>query len=93
MSLLETVKQNLTRSVEINMHAAMVTPDFVNFFDRNVKSNPGKASLKFNIIEPKDNLKITLSSFERGFQMNEEMAGFLMDNPDVDVHVGVVTKD
>lgn len=93
MSLLETVKQNLTRSVEINMHAAMVTPDFVNFFDRNVKSNPGKASLKFNIIEPKDNLKITLSSFERGFQMNEEMAGFLLDNPDVDVHVGVVTKD
>lgn len=93
MSLLETVKQNLTRSVEINMHAAMVTPDFVNFFDRNVKSNPGKASLKFNIIEPKDNLKITLSSFERGFQMNEEMAGFLLDNPDVDVHVGIVTKD
>ncbi|MBI2282738.1 MAG: DNA polymerase III subunit alpha [Bacteroidetes bacterium] len=89
MSLLETVKQNLTRSIEINMHPASVTPDFVGFVDKNVRSNPGKATLKFNIFEPKDNLKITLSSFDRGFQMNEEMAEFLMNNPDVDIHVGV----
>lgn len=89
MSLLETVKQNLTRSIEISMHPASVTPDFVSFVDKNVRSNPGKATLKFNIFEPKDNLKITLSSFDRGFQMNEEMAEFLMNNPDVDIHVGV----
>lgn len=89
MSLLETVKQNLTRSIEINMHPASVTPDFVSFVDKNVRSHPGKATLKFNIFEPKDNLKITLSSFDRGFQMNEEMAEFLMNNPDVDIHVGV----
>lgn len=89
MSLLETVKQNLTRSIEISMHPASVTPDFVSFVDKNVRNNPGKATLKFNIFEPKDNLKITLSSFDRGFQMNEEMAEFLMNNPDVDIHVGV----
>ncbi len=89
MSLLETVKQSLTRSIEISMHPASVTPDFVSFVDKNVRSNPGKATLKFNIFEPKDNLKITLSSFDRGFQMNEEMAEFLMNNPDVDIHVGV----
>lgn len=90
MSLLETVKQNLTRSIEINMHPASITPDFVSFLDKNVRNHPGKATLKFNIIEPKDNLKVTLSSFDRGFQMNEEMADFLMDNPDVEVNVGVV---
>ena len=27
---------------------------------------------------------------EKGFQMNEEMAEFLLNNPDVDVHVGLV---
>ncbi len=90
MSLLETVKQNLTRSVEINVHPASITPDFVDFLDKNLRRNPGKASLKFNILEPRDNLKVTLTSFERGFQMNEEMAEFLLDNPDVEVNVGVV---
>lgn len=90
MSLLETVKQTLTRSIEINVHPASVTPDFVNFVDRNVRNFPGKSSLRFNIIEPKDNLKVSLISFEKGFQMNEEMADFLMGNPDVDVHVGLV---
>jgi DNA polymerase-3 subunit alpha len=90
MSLLETVKQNLTRSIEINMHPASVTADFVSFVDKNVRNNPGKSSLKFNLFEPKDNLKVTLSSFDRGFQMNEEMADFLMANPDVDIQVGLV---
>ena len=90
MSLLETVKQNLTRSIEINIHPASVTPDFVNFVDKNVRSHPGKSSLRFNIYEPKENLKVSLYSFEKGFLMNEEMADFLMDNPDVEVHVGMV---
>ena len=90
MSLLETVKQNLTRSLEINVHPASVTPDFVNFVDKNVRSFPGKSSLRFNIYEPKENLKVSLYTFEKGFQMNEEMAEFLMENPDVVVNVGLV---
>ncbi|MES2371613.1 MAG: DNA polymerase III subunit alpha [Bacteroidota bacterium] len=90
MSLLETVKQNLTRSIEINIHPASITPDFVNFVDKNVRSFPGKSSLRFNIYEPKENMKISLYSFERGFQMNEEMAEFLLNNPDVDVQVGLI---
>ncbi len=90
MSLLETVKQTLTRSIEINVHPASITPDFVKFVDKNVRSFPGKSSLRFNIYEPKENLKVSLYTFEKGFQMNEEMADFLMDNPDVDVHVGLV---
>ncbi len=90
MSLLETVKQTLTRSVEINVHPASITPDFVNFVDKNVRSFPGKSSLRFNIYEPKENLKVSLYSFEKGFQMNEEMAEFLLNNPDVDVHVGLI---
>jgi DNA polymerase-3 subunit alpha len=76
--------------VEINVHPASVTPDFINFVDKNVRSFPGKSALRFNIYEPKDNLKVSLYSFEKGFQMNEEMADFLLNNPDVDVHVGLV---
>jgi DNA polymerase-3 subunit alpha len=90
MSLLESVKQSLTRSVEISVHPASVTKDFVSFVDKNIKSFPGKSSLRFNIYEPRENLKVSLYTFEKGFQMNEEMAEFLLSNPDIDVHVGVI---
>jgi DNA polymerase-3 subunit alpha len=90
INLLETVKQNLTRSLDINIHAASLTPQFVEFIETNVKKYPGKSSLRFNVLEPKENLLVSLYSFDKGFQMNEEMAGFLLDNPDVEVQVGLV---
>ncbi|MEY3737900.1 MAG: polymerase subunit alpha, partial [Bacteroidota bacterium] len=90
INLLETVKQNLTRSLDINIHAASLTPQFVDFIETNVKKYPGKSSLRFNVLEPKENLLVSLYSFDKGFQMNEEMAGFLLDNPDVEVQVGLV---
>ncbi|MEI6263766.1 MAG: DNA polymerase III subunit alpha [Sphingobacteriia bacterium] len=90
MSLLETVKQNLTRSVEISMHPSAVNPSMLQFLEKNLKSNPGKSTLKFNVYEPKENLRISMYTIEKGFLMNEEMADFLMNNPDVDVRVGLV---
>jgi DNA polymerase-3 subunit alpha len=90
MCLLETVKQALTKNVEININPVSITPDFVHFFEKNIKNHPGKAGLKFNIYEPIENLKITLLAFEKGFEMNEEMADFLLDNPDLEVKVGLV---
>jgi DNA polymerase-3 subunit alpha len=90
INLLESVKQNLTRSLDINVHAASLTPQFVEFIESNIKKFPGKSSLRFNVLEPKENLLVSLYSFDKGFQMNEEMAGFLLDNPDVEVQVGLV---
>ena len=90
MSLLETVKQQLTRSVEINMHPSAVTPAMVGFIENNLKSYPGKSTLRINIMEPQENLKISMYTIERGFQMNEEMAEYLMNNLDVEVKVGLV---
>jgi len=46
--------------------------------------------LRFNIIEPVENVKISLYNSEKGFLMNDEMAEFLWNNPDVDVNVGLV---
>ncbi len=67
-----------------------ITSDFVNFIDKNVKSYPGKSSLKFNIVEPKENLKLSLYSLEKGFTMNEEMVHFLEENKEVEVQVVTV---
>jgi DNA polymerase-3 subunit alpha len=90
MSLLETVKQVLTRSVEISMHPGAVNEQMVQFLEKNLRSYPGKSTLRFNVVEPKENLRISMYTIERGFQMNEEMADFLMNNPDIDVKVGLV---
>ena len=89
INLLETAKMNLTRNLEICVEPASLTNEFVHFIETNVKSNPGKSSLKFKIKEPQENLEVVLNTTDKGFTMNEEMAVFLMDNPDVEVSVGL----
>ncbi len=90
VTLLETAKQLLTKSVELKLDAQSVTKDMVDFIDRNVRHNPGNSSLKFKIKEPDENLEICLYTSGKGFSMNEEIAEFLIDNPDVEVNVGLV---
>ncbi|MEP6684986.1 MAG: DNA polymerase III subunit alpha [Parafilimonas sp.] len=89
VNLLETAKMNLTRHLEICVEPASLTSEFVHFVETNVKSNPGKSSLKFKIKEPQENLEVVLNTTDKGFSMNEELAVFLMDNPDVEVSVGL----
>ena len=90
VNLLETAKMSLTRNLEICIAPASLTNAFVHFIEDNLKSNPGKSSLKFRIKEPQENLEIVLNTIDKGFTMNEEMAVFLMENPDVEVSVGLV---
>ncbi|MDR6338553.1 DNA polymerase-3 subunit alpha [Filimonas zeae] len=89
LTLLETLKQNLTRQIELSMHPSAVSEEFVTFLEKNVNANPGNSTIRFTINEPKENIKIGLYSMEKGFQMNDELAIYLMDNPDVDVTVGL----
>jgi DNA polymerase-3 subunit alpha len=89
ITLLETAKQNLTKSIEINLHPASISGEFVEFISSNVKNNPGKTSLKFNVIEPRDNLKISMYTTDKGFTMNEDMAEFLLNNLDIEINVGL----
>ena len=89
INLLETAKMNLTRNLEICVEPASLTNEFVQFVEHNVKTNPGKSSLKFRIRESQENLEVVLNTTDKGFTMNEEMASFLMDNPDVEVSVGL----
>jgi DNA polymerase-3 subunit alpha len=90
ISLLETAKTMLTKSVDVNMHPAAVTDEFVQFIGKNMKANSGKSSFKFNIIEPNENLKICLLTNEKGFTMNDELAEYLLNNNDVEISVGLV---
>jgi DNA polymerase-3 subunit alpha len=88
--LLESVMGQLTRSVDINLHPASVSEEVIQFVETNVKKYPGKSSIKFHIVEPAENIKITLRSFDFGFQMNDEMADYLLQQPDFGIHVAMV---
>jgi DNA polymerase III subunit alpha len=90
INLLETAKMNLTKQLEICVEPASLTDEFVHFVENNIKSNPGKSTIKFRIKEPQENLEIVLNCIEKGFTMNEEMAEYLLDNPDVEVSVGLM---
>jgi len=87
--LLETAKTLLTKSIDINLHPAAIDESFISFIEKNMKKNPGKASIKFNIVEPIENVKISLYNNEKGFTMNDDMAEFLLNNGDVEVSVGL----
>jgi DNA polymerase-3 subunit alpha len=89
INLLESAKQSLTKGIELNIQPISVSSEMVTFIEKNIKKNPGKASLKFNIHEPSENLKITLYNNEKGFTMNEDFAEFLLNNPDIEVVVNL----
>ncbi len=88
--LLESIKQQLTKQVIIDMEARHLNTRMVQFFEHNFKSFPGRTGLKFTIKEPKAHLKVGMFSMEGGFEMNDDMAGFLAENPEFEVHVVTV---
>ncbi len=92
MNLLDTLKQSQTRSLEIKVEPASLTKEFVSFITDNIQKNPGKSSLKFLVIDPLEQLQVNMYSSERGFSMNDELAGYLIDNPDVEIQVGLVER-
>ncbi|HMK02962.1 MAG TPA: DNA polymerase III subunit alpha, partial [Ferruginibacter sp.] len=87
LHLLETVKPNLTKQVVIEVEPQFINEDMVNFIDKNIKTNPGKSSIKFNIIDTRNNYKVGMYTLERGFTMNDDMALFLNENKDIEVSV------
>ena len=90
INMLEVAKATFTKQLIVDVPAKAITSQFVDFIEKNVKANPGKSSLKFNIIEPKENLKLSLYTLEKGFTMNDDMAGWLEENKDVEVSVVTV---
>lgn len=87
--LLETAKQLLTKQLELNVTGSMIDQEFVSFMEKNIRQNPGKSSLKFHIHDVESNTKVSLYSLEKGFSMNDELAGFLVERPYIEVNVAV----
>lgn len=87
--LLESIKQHLTKQVVIDLEARHLNDKMLRFFEDNIKNHPGRTSLRFSIKEPKTQMKVGMGTVE-GFEMNDDMALFLTDNPEFEVHVVTV---
>jgi DNA polymerase III subunit alpha len=87
MSLLESIKQNLTKQVIIDVEARYVNEELINFLEKNLKAFPGGSRLKFNVKDIKNQCKVSLATVETGFEMNDEMTAFLQSRPDLDIQV------
>jgi len=90
MMLLESIKLLLTKQVVLDIEAGGIDDKIIHFVEKNVKQFPGRSSLKINITEPKNNLRVSLFCPDNGFEMNDEMAAFLDANPSLGVQIVTV---
>ena len=90
LHLLETVKSTMTKQVQIEIAPQFVDDNFVDFIDNNVKTHPGNTKILFQIADPVQNIKVSMSTLEKGFTMNDEMALFLNDNINAEVSVSTI---
>lgn len=87
MTLLETIKQTLTKQLIVDIEARHLKENLIGFLEQNIKQNPGRSSLKFNVIDPQHQLRVSMYTMENGFLMNDEMASYLNENPELDVQI------
>jgi DNA polymerase III subunit alpha len=85
ISLLESLMKSCTKKVQIEADPRSISQDFIDFIAHNIHHFPGKSSLKFCINDTK--LKFGMYTLENGFEMNDEMASYLQQNPELDVQV------
>lgn len=87
ISLLETVKKTLTKVLELTIMPELLKQNQVDFISENIKKHPGNSRLKMNFFEPKGNITASLVSMSGGFEMNDDLSAFLLENQDFDVKV------
>ena len=81
VSLAETLKKTMTKQVNVHVHPQHVNKEMIHFVEKNLLNFPGQATLRFIVTEPKKDMRISLVTTGRGFEMNEEMIQFLEEKP------------
>jgi DNA polymerase-3 subunit alpha len=87
ITLLENIKQTLTKQLVLEMEARQVDEQLLTFLHENVKKHPGTTGLKVNILEPGTHARATLFSREKGLEMNDELTAWIYENGDISVQV------
>jgi DNA polymerase-3 subunit alpha len=81
------VKRSLTRQIQIHVHPRLFKEEHLRFLESNLRKNPGKSRLRFVFHDKRERTSVSLSTLDKGFEMNDEMAEFLSVNPEFEVQV------
>ncbi len=87
VTLLESLMQSATKKLQIEMHPKDVTKELIEFFDRNMQEHPGNSTVKFCVHDTTSKLKFGMYALEKGFEMNDEMANYLLEKPELGIQV------
>jgi DNA polymerase-3 subunit alpha len=87
ITLAENIKRQLTKQLQLEIDVRNVENDIIAFFEKNLSTYPGTSSVRFTVVEPKNNWKAALQTNGHGFEMNHELIEFLDGKPEIDVKV------
>ena len=76
-----------TKKIQIDVHPKHITEKIITFFEKNIKKYPGNTNFKFCLADHLSKLKAGMYSTDTGFEMNDEMAQFLQQTPELEVQV------
>ncbi len=86
IQLLETLREKNTRQVDILVEPAGISNELISFFEKNLKKSVGSTRLKFLVKDVVRQFEVEMMSTNT-YALNEEMAGYLLTNPELDVKV------
>jgi DNA polymerase III subunit alpha len=86
IQMLESLRQQQTKAVEINIHPADVKPGMIDFLAGQVKKNNGQIGLKLKLRDREKNYEIELNG-SKGIQLSDELTQFLMEHQEIETKV------
>ncbi|HEY8659730.1 MAG TPA: DNA polymerase III subunit alpha [Hanamia sp.] len=87
VTLLESLMKSSTKKLQIEMNPKDVSTEFIDFIEKNVQQFPGNSTLRFSINDNISKLKFGMYTLEKGFEMNDEMANYLQEKPELEIQV------
>ena len=92
IQLLQEVKKTQTKQVFLNTTPRFINKQTVDFLADNLSRFPGKSILHVQLTDRDNNTQAKLHTFNRNIEMNDELAGFLHKQPDIDVYIEIINK-
>lgn len=87
ISLLESVKQALTKQLILYVEPRHVSEELVNFLEANMKKFKGNTNLRINLMEVQSKTITSLYSIDKGLEMNDELTAWLQAQPELEIKI------
>ncbi|MDQ0106605.1 DNA polymerase-3 subunit alpha [Chitinophaga terrae (ex Kim and Jung 2007)] len=92
IQLLQEVKKTHTKQIYLNTMPQFITRETVDFLVENVNRYPGTTTLHLTLTDRDLQMQAKLHTFNKNIEMNDELAGFLHKQPDIDVYIDLNNK-